>query len=89
GDHTKAYYKDERVINFLYPVVKDNGRARNEIINYQNKVWVKLDLKQKKLNLIINLLKVVNNEEHYIIIVLIIVWVLYGKRLSARFYVLD
>ncbi|MDG6474914.1 hypothetical protein QAZ13_12210, partial [Glaesserella parasuis] len=49
GDHTKAYYKDERVINFLYPVVKDNGRARNEIINYQNKVWGQIGPKTEEI----------------------------------------
>ena len=49
GDHTKAYFKDERVINFLYPVGKDNGRARNEIINYQNKVWGQIGPKTEEI----------------------------------------
>ncbi|QTM00738.1 hypothetical protein [Mannheimia sp. ZY171111] len=40
GDHTKAYYRDEDVINFLNPSFdEESEKNRQNIINYQEKVW--------------------------------------------------
>ncbi|WP_105896173.1 hemagglutinin repeat-containing protein [Haemophilus influenzae] len=47
GDHTKAYYKDLDVINFFYSSTKDDGKTRNEIIRYQEKIWEKIGPKTK------------------------------------------
>ncbi|MDG6231457.1 hemagglutinin repeat-containing protein [Glaesserella parasuis] len=48
GDHTKAYYKDERVIDFLNPSNGEKSdRNRKEIINYQQKIWGKIGPKTK------------------------------------------
>ncbi|QLB12891.1 hypothetical protein EV697_10828 [Bisgaardia hudsonensis] len=50
GDHTIAYYKDEEVISFLKPPKEDDGKARLDIINYQNKVWGQIGPKTKIIN---------------------------------------
>ena len=40
GAHNKAYYKDKRVIEFLYPQNQNNKSQEMEsIINYQKTVW--------------------------------------------------
>ncbi|WP_044470370.1 hypothetical protein [Mannheimia massilioguelmaensis] len=40
GDHTKAYYRDEDVINFLNPSFdKESEKNRQNIIHYQKNVW--------------------------------------------------
>ncbi|MDD7568357.1 MAG: hypothetical protein PUJ68_00425 [[Actinobacillus] rossii] len=49
GDHTRAYYRDEDVIDFLYPSIKDDDRVRNEIINYQHKIWGKIEPKKEEI----------------------------------------
>ncbi|MDG4951970.1 hemagglutinin repeat-containing protein [Actinobacillus equuli subsp. equuli] len=48
GDHTKAYYKNERVIDFLNPSNGEKSeRNRKEIINYQQKIWGQIGPKTK------------------------------------------
>ena len=43
GAHNKAYYKDKRVIEFLYPQNQNNKSQEMEsIINYQKTVWVNI-----------------------------------------------
>lgn len=52
GDHTKAYYKDERVIDFLHPGDKSQGVENKEAIsikNYQNNIWEQIGSKTKEI----------------------------------------
>ncbi|MFZ7256772.1 hemagglutinin repeat-containing protein [Avibacterium avium] len=64
GHHTKAYYRDEEVIDFIYPSVKDEGKAKAEIINYQNKVWGKIGPKTEKIEFNNGIDKGNNNEKN-------------------------
>lgn len=52
GHHTKAYYKDKRVIDFLYSSkdILDNDKNKSKIIiDYQNKIWDKIGPKTEKI----------------------------------------
>lgn len=51
GAHNKAYYKDEKVINFLYPLFKDGGISRNKVINYQYDTWGQIGPKTQKIEI--------------------------------------
>lgn len=51
GAHNKAYYKDEKVINFLYPLFKDGGITRNKVINYQYDTWGQIGPKTQKIEI--------------------------------------
>ncbi|MDG6477069.1 hypothetical protein, partial [Glaesserella parasuis] len=48
GDHTKAYYKDERVINFLNTDKEGINRENiDKIKDYQKNTWGKIGPKTK------------------------------------------
>ena len=51
GAHNKAYYKDEKVINFLYPLFKDGGITQNKVINYQYDTWGQIGPKTQKIEI--------------------------------------
>ncbi|MFU2076677.1 hypothetical protein, partial [Gallibacterium anatis] len=60
GNHTEAYYRDEEVIEFIYP--EDKTKAK--IINYQNKVWGKVGPKTETKEFNKNINKGNNNEKN-------------------------
>ena len=64
GNHTTAYYQDEEVIDFIYPTVKDEGKAKAAIINYQNKVWGKVGPKTETIEFNKSINKGNNNEKN-------------------------
>lgn len=47
GAHTKAYYKDEYVIDFLYPSNAKESILSKDILNYQEKIWGKIGPKTR------------------------------------------
>ena len=62
GDHTKAYYKDERVINFLNTDKEGINRENiDKIKDYQNNTWGQIGPKTKVIEF--NNKKLLNNEE--------------------------
>ncbi|SUB34669.1 Uncharacterised protein [[Pasteurella] mairii] len=54
GDHTKVYYKDERVIDFINPKdpsVYSENKVAEEIKSYQKKVWGQIGPKTETIEL--------------------------------------
>ncbi|MEH8046229.1 hypothetical protein, partial [Gallibacterium anatis] len=49
GNHTEAYYRDEEVIDFLYPI-KEANTKKKDIINYQKNIWEQIGPKTEIIN---------------------------------------